>query len=73
MDSASESLTWVVLVPEAQALREWCAVADIAVFASKLYDVCAYGSSSSHRTDESKLDTFRDAREGPQRAPVFLP
>ena len=24
-------------------------------------------------SDESKLDTFRDSREGQQRAPVFLP
>ena len=34
---------------------------------------CTRGSSSSHDNDRSKLDTFRDARKGQQRAAMPLP
>ena len=36
----------------------------VAVVVSKLFDFCNFGSSSSHHTDESCLDTFWHARKG---------
>ena len=71
---AGRNLTRVMLVPESQALQEWCAVGNIAVVVSTLLivDLCSCGSSSSHDTDGYRISIPRDAREGKYRAAMPL-
>ena len=50
---ARESLTRVMLVLEAQALQEWCAVGNDWLCCVEAIRFCICGSSTTHATDES--------------------